>query len=396
MFKIAHTGREPKIVSSQSKGKQRLSLRRLGTLLNLLPPDAVSLDAIQEMLHSHDVHVRYNAAKLLATRGDRNARLIMEDAFEHGNPRSQATIIRQMHHFSWYSAESLIKKALASDEAPVREAAIYALCDMASFNAYRLMQQVLDSEEDSVLEAAAFGLRETYDTGAVPVLQKVLKAIDPEIRVKALDALGICGAPEAIPIVREALLDKNPEVKYAAVLTLLELAREAWLDELATVITQSKGRDLEEILKAFFHASNYLKIDVLNSSAATALLNALENALQDEAMGVRIAALWSVAWLRHERSPQLIQAAYAAEKISEAKAEIVRISVSLMSQVSEIILGDALESADELLREAAQKIIAERERTGIILSYDENAYQGRVMDRTLRLGKLDKNPPPPS
>ena len=88
------TGREPRLATgTMEQGKQRLSLRRLGTMLNVLPPNAVALDAIKEMLRSEEFFVRYNAAKLLSKRADRDARLVMEDALKNGQPRTRASVI---------------------------------------------------------------------------------------------------------------------------------------------------------------------------------------------------------------------------------------------------------------------------------------------------------------
>lgn len=385
------TGREPQIASAfGEKGKQRLSLRRLGTMLNILPPESVSLDAIREMIRSDEFHVRYNAAKLLGKRGDRDARLIVEDALENGGARTRASVARHLYGFTWFSAEPLLRKALQDTDPRVREGVIYALCNMGDLNAYNMMLEVLQNEEDSVLEAAAFGLRETQDSAAVPVLQLVLKAKDPDVRIKALEALGICGAPEGIPVAREAMFDSEPTVKYAAALSLLELSGEGWLQELAGVIGRTTGDTLEQVLLAFFHATNYLKIDVAKSSAAELMIDALETALLDDNAGVRMAAIWPLAWMRHERTPVILKKTYRLEMDSEVKAHIVRVAAGLMSDASEEILEDALKSSDEVVKEAADKIMAERERTGIVATYDEDAYEGRAMDRTLRLGKLDR------
>src|SRR5689334_6584703 len=257
------TGREPALASGLlEKGKQRLSLRRLGTMLNVLSPDNVSLDAVREMIKSDDFFVRYNAAKLLGKRADRDARLIIEDSLANGGARTRASVARHLYGFTWFSAEPMIKKALKDEDARVREAAIYTLCDMGDINAYKLMEQVLEKEEDDVLEAAAFGLRETQDSAAIPVLKQVLKAKDPDVRIKALEALGISGVPEASPVVREAMFDPEPTVKYAAALSLLELSGESWLEELAGVIGRTTGETLQQVLLAFFHATNYLKINV--------------------------------------------------------------------------------------------------------------------------------------
>lgn len=383
------TGREPQLASGfLEKGKRRLSLRRLGTMLNTLNPNSVSLEATREMVRSDDFFVRYNAAKLLGKRGDRDARLIIEDALQNAGPRSRASVARHLYGFTWFSAEPIIKTALKDEDARVREAAIYALCDMGDLNAYNLMIDVLEGEEDNVLEAAAFGLRDTQDSAAVPVLKQVLKAKDPDVRIKGLEALGMSGVPEAMPVVREAMFDSEPPVKYAATLSLLELSGEGWLDELAGVIGRTTGETLKQVLLAFFHATNYLKIDVAQSNSAELMIDALETALLDDHTGVRMAATWPLAWMRHDRTPAILKKTYRLELDPEVKAHIVRVSAGLMSAASEEILTDALDSEEAEVRKVARQIMTERERAGGAATYNEGGYQGQALDRAGLQGKL--------
>ncbi|HEX2621678.1 MAG TPA: HEAT repeat domain-containing protein, partial [Phototrophicaceae bacterium] len=181
------TGREPRLASGYSKkGEHRLSLRRFATMLNMLPPEAVSLDALNAAVHNDEFFVRFNAAKMLSRRGDRDARLIIQDALEQGEVPTRASVARHLYGFSWFAAEPLIKKALQDKDYRVRESAIYALCDLRELNAYQLMVEVLKNEEDDVRAAAAWGLRDCQDSAAVPVLEVVLGAKDPDVRIKAL------------------------------------------------------------------------------------------------------------------------------------------------------------------------------------------------------------------
>lgn len=385
------TGREPSLSVGGivEKGKRRLSLRRLGTMLNILSPESVSLEAVAEMIRSEDFFVRYNAAKLLGKRADRDARVIMEDALKNGQPRTRASVARHLAGFTWFSAEPLIRYALKDTDSRIREAAIYTLCDMKELNAYKLMIEHLPNETDNVLEAAAWGLRETQDAAALPVLQLVMKAKDADVRIKGLEALGMTGLRDAMSIVRESMFDPQPSVKYAATLSLLELAGEGWLDELSGVIGRTSGETLEQVLLAFFHATNYLKIDVAKSKSADLMINALESALLDDHKGVRMAATWSLAWMRHERTPAILKKTYRIETNSEVKAHIVRVAAGLMNDASEDILNDAINQDDELVRKTAQKIIEERERSGVVATYDPNAYAGEAFDRSLLIGKLN-------
>jgi hypothetical protein len=372
MVKSLITGREPRLSAGFSKkGERRLSLRRFATMLNMLPPEAVSLDALAVAVHNEEFFVRFNAAKMLSRRGDRDARLIIQDTLENGETPSRASVARHLYGFSWFAAEPLIKKALQDKDYRVREAAIYALCDLRELNAYQLMVEVLKNEEDDVRAAAAWGLRDSQDAAAVPVLEIVLQAKDPEVRIKALEALGANDTPEAMPVVRQAMNDPEPDVKYAAVLSLLELAGERWLQELAGIIGRTSGITLQQVLRGFFHATNYLKIDVGRSKAADLMIDALETALLDTMPEVRKAVIWPLAWMRHERTPMILRKSYNIEDNSEVKAEIVRISNSLMSgitgassaelEVAEYMLQDALKSSDSLVRQSAEEVQRHRQ-----------------------------------
>ncbi len=366
------TGREPRLATTKVKhGLRRLNPRSLATMLNILPPEAVSLDAAALMLRNDDFYVRYNAGKMLSRRGDREARLILADALKDNEPRTRATAARHLHGFSWFAAEPLLRQALQDADTRVREAAVYALCDLNDLNAYQLLVEVLRDEPDNVRAAAAWGLRECQDPAAVPVLKVVLEARDPEVRVKALEALGQNDTPEAMPAVRSAMNDPDPDVKYAATLSLLELAGEAWLEELSGVIGRTSGVTRQQVLKGFFHATNYLKIDVTKTTAVDLMIDALETALLDDLPDTRLAVTWPLAWMRHERTPGILRRAYHLEQDSEVKAQIVRVSNSLMEdnpdapshKVADDILHDALASKDERVRKAAADIVANRART---------------------------------
>lgn len=371
MTEITITGREPRLAQGYvKKGEHKLSLRRFATMLNLLPPEAVSLDALAAATRNDEFFVRFNAAKMLSRRADRDARLIMEDVLKTGEAPSRASVARHLYGFSWYSAEPLIKLALKDTDARVREAAVYALCDLRELAAFQLLTEILKDEVDDVREAAAWGLRDCQDPAAIPVLEIVLQAKDPDVRIKGLEALGQNDNPEAMPVVRNAMNDPEPEVKYAATLSLLELAGEGWLQELSGIIGRTSGVTLQQVLRGFFHATNYLKINVGKSKAADLMIDALETALLDDLPEVRKAVIWPLAWMRHERTPIILRKSYNLERVGEVKAEIVRITGSLMStitganpaelEVAETIIQDALQSADQLVKRAAEDVVRNR------------------------------------
>ncbi len=358
---ITMTGREPRLSASYTQhGKRSLTVGRLAQLLEVLPPAAVSLDVAAEALRSESFYVRYAAAKLLNKRGDRAARLVMQRMLTEGNARSRASVARYLYGFSWFAIEPLIKQALKDDDPRVREGAMYALCDARELNAFELMTQVLQTEVDSVREAAAWGLRECQDPAAIPVLEAVLLADDPDVRVKALEVLGTNGMTKAIPLIRHHLHDLDPEVQYAATLSLLEVMGEGCLGELAHLIQESSGWTRQAVLRGLFHATNYLKINVTEHTAADALIDALEVSLTDPLPQAREAAIWPLSWVTHPRTPEILHRAFQQETDCNTRVQFVRISHSLMSESANDILQTALQSPDDAVRTVAEQIAASR------------------------------------
>jgi len=303
--------------------------------------------------------VRYNAAVFLRRRGDREARLVMQNMLEHTEARVRASVARQLHGFSWFAAESLIRQALQDSDLRVREATIYALCDRDETNAYQLMAQALSGEKNFVRAAAAFGLRECTNPQAVPTLEAVIRADDPEVRVKALDTLSANGTRQAVPVVRQALSDPVPYVQYTATMSLLALRRADCLAELADLIKQAGGESREHILRGFFQAINHLSINVVHSQDVEQLFDALETSLQDDYPPARMAAIWPLAWLDHDRARSLLRYAYEQEKDGPVKAHIIHVAVNILSPLGKEFLEDGLQNASDIIRETAQQISAD-------------------------------------
>lgn len=331
------TGYEPHLIERHDQ--RVLSLRGLATMLNVLPADAISLPAIAESLKSNNFYVRYNAAKKLCERGDREARLLVQSVLASGSATARASVARHLYGFTWFAAEPLIRQALQDEDPRIREAVVYALSELRGLAAFELMVEALQGEVDSVLSAAAWALRNCQDAAAVPVLRLTLCAEDPEIRVKGLEALGANETPEAIPVIRAAIEnDNNADVRYAATLSLIEVMEEASLTEVARILGKmyEAGRHeaLEPILRGLFHATNYLKIDLGHSDAAEALIDTCERLQTHPWPDVRRAAMWPLAWMAHPRTAALIVRAYENETDPELRASFRRIITSLRPEVA--------------------------------------------------------------
>ena len=375
------TGYEPRLSPHARKGGYRqLAPRRLATLLNVLAPDAISLDAAAAMLHSDQFFMRYNAARLLSERGDRDARLVLQAALEQGDGPTRASVARHLHRFSWYAAEPMIRQALADSDERVREGAVYALCDLRELNAYQLLVETLEGATDTERAAAVWGLRNCQDSAAVPVLAMALRAGDPDVRSKAVEALSANDTPEAWPVVRGALDDPHSDVVYNATLSLIELRGERALAELAPVIQHTQGARLEPVLRGFFHATNYLHVELADHPAADSLLAALEHAITDAAPEARMGAAWILAWMRHTRAAALLENAYYAETVGEVKAHLLRVAFALMSPVGPALLEDGLTSDDPAVRDAAD-FIWQTHSANAFAEYDETKSAARPLGR---------------
>ncbi len=338
MTDLTLTGREPCLSPTHTQpGKFRLPLKRLAGLLEVLPPERISLEVLAEALNHEAFYVRHAAAKLLNRRGDRAARLIMQKVLNEGNVPSRASVARHLYGFSWFAIEPLVHQALGDPDVRVRESVMYALCDARDLSAYQLMRQALQQEVDSVRSAAAWGLRQCQDPVAIPVFEEILLASDPEVRVRALEILGTNGLTQTLPLIRDRLHDPDSDVQYAAVLSLLEIVGELGLGELANVILNSHGATRQAVLRGVFHATNYLKINLDTHPERERLVDAFAAALTDDQPETREAAIWPLAWMHHPRVTPILVEAYQREIDPDVRAAFIKITGSLEAEAAQTI-----------------------------------------------------------
>lgn len=354
------TGREPSLVKQEKTGF-RLSLKGLASMLNLLPPDQISVEAYAAALRSDDCMVRFNAAELLSRRADREARLAFEDILQTGTPHQRASAAGHLYRFSWFAAEPLYRRALADDDQRVREAAVFALCKMRLPEAYALVTNILLDGSDAMRLSAVWGLYSRPDPAAVPVLEVALRSENPEIRELTLEVLGATENPAAIPVVKSALRDPHPAVQYAATLSWVELARETCFVELSDLIEQTRGLERLAILRGFFHATNYMGIETGSAPGAVVLINALDTALNDTLPEARLGAFLPLCWIRHPQAESVALAGFQREPNSNLKAHMLTVAQHLMSPIAARLLQESLESPDPLLRQAASYLARSRQ-----------------------------------
>ena len=352
---IGDKGREPALVRREKTGF-RLSLKGLASMLNILPPDQVSVDALAAALRSDDSLARFNAAEILSRRGDREARLAFEDILAQGEPHQRASAAQHLFRFSWFAAEPLYHNALDDDDPRVREAAVFALCKMRLPEAYALVGEILQTGGDAMLRAAVWGMYNRPDPAAVSTLALALQASSAEIRQLALEVLGATETPIAIPIVKSALEDPDPEVKYAATLSWVELARETCFAELAELIERTHGLERHWILRGLFHAANYMGIETGSAPAAVILTNALDTALSDDLPETRLAAFLPLAWMRHPLAETALLKGFRRETDSDVKAHMLTAAAHLMSPCAATLIAEAKDSPDLLVRQTAEHL----------------------------------------
>ncbi len=324
------TGTEPMLMRRDRGRAWRLSPRRLATLLTNLPPGAISLEAAAEMLQHENFNLRYHAATMLSQRGDREARLIMEQALHHPDAPVRTSVARHLDGFSWFVAEPMLRQALQDADARVREGAVYTLCNIGSAPALQLLTEVLVDEADDVLQAAAIGLRKRTTPDAVPVLELTLNAIDPMVRGRALESLGANQTHEAAAVVRKALLnDPDPDVQYDAMQSLVELLADGVLGEVPDLIDGSSGLYRHARLRGLFHACNYSGVSIETSPYCEKILEALADCSHDESEMVRLQTTYLLAWIKHARATEILEQAVAAEADEVLRAQMMSIGVSL-------------------------------------------------------------------
>ena len=347
------TGSEPSLIKRKTSGF-RLSLKGLASMLNLLPPDQISVETLAAALRSDECMVRFNAADVLSRRANREARLAFEDVLRTGTPHQRASAAGHLYRFSWFAAEPLYRLALEDSDQRVCEAAVFALCKMRLPEAYALVTEILQNGSDAMRLSAVWGLYSRPDPTAVPVLAVALQAQNYEIRELALEVLGATEAPEAIDVVKTALCDPRPEVQYAATLSWIELARETCFGELAARIEQTGGWERRWILRGLFHATNYMGIETGSAPQAATLIKALDTALGDTLPEARLAAFMPLAWTRHSEAEAPLLAGFRREPNSDVKAHMLTAAVHLMSPLAGILLEEARGSTDPLLRQTAE------------------------------------------
>ncbi len=157
-------------------------------------------------------------------------------------------------------------------------------------------------------------------------------------------------------LVLRSLDDPVLAVRYAAGLSWLELCGTACLKDYAARIEQACGKDRQPLLRALFHASNYLGIELSAPDVLATLLPALLAALHDDHPATRLGATWPLAWMQHPQADEALRSAFAAEMDADAQAEMLYIIHSLSPKLGAELLLTAESSPAEVVQQMAARL----------------------------------------
>jgi hypothetical protein len=90
----------------------------------------------------------------------------------------------------------------------------------------------------------------------------------------------------------------------------------------------------------------------------------------------RMAAVWTLAWMHETRADSLLRDAFFREQESEVQAHMLRVTVSLMAEVGQVMLDAALSSTDDTVRAQAERLQKIARAT-----YDESDTASKPLSR---------------
>jgi HEAT repeat protein/beta-lactamase regulating signal transducer with metallopeptidase domain len=139
--------------------------------------------------------------------------------------------------------------ALKDSDAEVQEAALTALAQLGSSEAFEPLVQALRHQSPEIRERAAMGLAQLDDPRATAALTQALKDENASVREKAVFGLGQLGDASSGAALAQALKDTDASVREQAAFALGQLGSKAHLDAL-TFVLKDESADVRE--KAVF------------------------------------------------------------------------------------------------------------------------------------------------
>jgi HEAT repeat protein/beta-lactamase regulating signal transducer with metallopeptidase domain len=135
--------------------------------------------------------------------------------------------------------------ALKDADAEVQEAALVALTQLGSPEAFEPLVQALRHKSPDVRERAAMGLAQLEDPRAAAALTEALKDENASVREKAVFGLGQLGDASSGAALAQALKDSEPDVREQAAFALGQLGSKAHVDAL-TLALKDDSADVRE------------------------------------------------------------------------------------------------------------------------------------------------------
>jgi HEAT repeat protein/beta-lactamase regulating signal transducer with metallopeptidase domain len=139
--------------------------------------------------------------------------------------------------------------ALKDSDAEVQEAALTALAQLGSPEAFEPLVQALRHQSPEIRERAAMGLAQLHDPRAAAALTQALKDENASVREKAVFGLGQLGDASSGAALAQALKDSDASVREQAAFALGQLGSKAHVDALVLAL-KDESADVRE--KAVF------------------------------------------------------------------------------------------------------------------------------------------------
>lgn len=169
------------------------------------------------------------------------------------------------------AAVSNLVSALSDSDARVREAAAFALAEIADQTPASNLVRILAGDSDSTVRAsAAFALGMIGDAKAAPGLEDALDDSAAEVRSAALVALGLMGSDDSVEDIEDMLNDSSYDVRYDAVWALGQIADPESAEHLRATLVDLDLVQMTPTAREAFREAVQAALDSIQDKASAA------------------------------------------------------------------------------------------------------------------------------